>query len=198
MRRIRLILATIALVASCVGATAADVNMDWAYHDDNDGTDDRFSEAVPGQAYMFVGNAKKEISTSEPITLYVLTGNQFAGDAEEQVFVRWWNGMQENWVAGSWETNVRLGPGEMDAGRFHGLPAEGDALLDIWKIVIPAEMTEVGENFYVIQIKGWSDAGASEKFLLRDTAEGGSNNNVGQAWTAGSYFEHDWSVTITE
>jgi hypothetical protein len=176
----------------------AEINTEWAYHDDNDGTDDRAGEGVPGQAVMFLGNAKVSIPDAEPVTLYVLTVNQFAGDADEQVFARWWNGKEEKWIMGSWMTNVYVGTGDNDAGRFHGLPNDQSVMCDIWKIEVSPDLTLPGENFYVIQLKGWAnDASTGEAYLLRDSADGSKNNNVGQSVTTGSYFGHDWSVTIT-
>jgi hypothetical protein len=177
---------------------AADLNMEWAYHDDNDGTDDRAAEGVPGQSFTFLGNGGIEIPDADPVTLYLLTANQFAGDADEQVFVRWWNGTEEKWLQGGWVTNVYLGSGENDAGRFHGLPMDQTVMLDVWKVEVPADVTLPGVNYYVIQLKGGAEGeAAAERYLLRDAGGESQDNNVKQAWTAGSYTEHDWSVTIT-
>jgi hypothetical protein len=169
---------------------------DWAYHDDNDGTDDRAGEGVPGQSFSFLGNGGIEIPDGDAVTLYVLTVNQFAGEADEQVFVRWWNGTEEKWIMGGWATNVVLGSGENDAGRFHGLPNDAPVMLDVWKLEIPADVTMPGENFYVIQLKGFTEAGSTEKYLLRDSADGAANNNLNQS-VGTNFFSHDWSVTIT-
>ncbi|MFH0953833.1 MAG: hypothetical protein V1873_05855 [Verrucomicrobiota bacterium] len=183
----------------CGRAYGADLNMDWAYHDDNDGVDDRATENVPGQGVMFLGNAKLEIPDAEPVTLYVLTVNQFAGEAEEQVLVRWWNGTEEKWIMGGWLTNVWLGAGENDSGRFHGLPNDQSVMLDVWKVDVGSEVTMPGTNYYVIQLKGWAQDAAKESYLTRDSmGENGKVNNVNQSWTpAADYFNHDWSVTIT-
>jgi hypothetical protein len=190
-------LTLIAVVLALGRANAMDLNMDWAYHDDNSGVDDRAGEGVPGQAFTFLGNGKLEIPDADPVTLYVLTANQFAGEGDEQVFVRWWNGTEEKWIQGGWETNVFLGSGENDAGRFHGQPAEASVMLDIWKVVIPADVTSPGDNYYVIQLKGVAGEESAQNYLLRDSAgDTSKNNNVGQSWTSGDYFGHDWSVKI--
>ena len=179
-------------------AYGAELNMDWAYHDDNDGVDDRASEGVPGQAYTFLGNGKLEIPDADPVTIYVLTANQFAGDADEQVMLRWWNGKEEKWISGGWVTNVFLGSGENDAGRFHGLPNDGSVMADIWKVEVSPDITLPGTNYYVIQLKGVAEGQPPmEAYLLRDAGKESKDNNVKQSWTSGSYFEHDWSVTIT-
>lgn len=192
----KLVLGVVAL--ACASTVFAGLNTDWAYHDDNDGTDDRATEYVPAKDMPFIGNGKVSVPNDQVVTLYVLTANQFAGDLEEQVFVRWWNGEQEHWIMGSWVDNVYLGTGETDAGRFHGLPMDAPVMLDLWKFEIGADITKPGENFYVIQLKGWSEGGTQEVYLLRDASDESSNNNVGQANTSGSYFGHDWSVKIEE
>jgi hypothetical protein len=182
----------------CARAYGVEVNMDWAYHDDNDGVDDRATENVPGQGFTFLGNGKVEIPDGEPITLYVLTANQFAGDADEQVFVRWWNGKEEKWITGGWVTNVFLGAGEKDSGRFHGLPNDQSVMADVWKVDVAADVTIPGTNYYVIQFKGVGQDGTKETYLTRDSVgENGKVNNINQAWTpAADYFGHDWNVTI--
>jgi hypothetical protein len=197
MRKWTMWATTLALAAS---SHAADLTTDWAYHDGNDGTDNRVTENIPGEGYAFIGNGTLSVGNDDPVTLYVLTSNNFAGDKDEQIFVRWWNGESENWVMGGWEKNIYLGKnGETDNGVFHGQPSEGGVMLDLWKIVIPPEMTRPGENFYVIQLKGFQEGSEpTQVYLLRDGADGSSNNNLGQAWTSGDYFGHDWSVTISE
>ena len=187
-----------ALLLAGTAAQAAEVNAEWAYHDDGDGSDDRASENVPGEGFAFLGNAAVNINDSEPVTLYVVTANQFAGDADEQVFVRWWNGEKEEWLMGEWVKNFYMGSGENDTGRFHGLPEGDSVMMDLWKITIPAEITKPGENFYVIQLKGWKDDQAATVYLLRDSAgEFSKSNNVGQQWTTSEEYQgHDWSVTI--
>ena len=191
-----------AILLSAVLALSARAELatDWAYHDGNDGNDNRTTEMVPGESFAFIGNGAAAIGNNDPVTIYILTPNNFAGDLEEQVFVRWWNGDTEHWISGQWEKNVMLGKnGEVDNGTFHGLPLEGSVMLDLWKVVISPDLTRPGENFYVIQLKGWKEGEEPRQvYLLRDSAEGSSNNNLSQAWTAGDYFGHDWSLKISE
>ena len=196
MKTFKLALLTLATIS--VQAFAGDLNVEWAYHDDADGTDDRTSEKVPGQTFAFLGNGSTNISDAAPVTLYVITANQFAGEADEQVFVRWWNGTAENWVAGSWVSNLQIGAGENGLGLFHDQPVEGQVMADLWKIEISPEITQPGVNYYVIQIKGWKDDAATEYYLLRDSAaENTGLNNLNQSWTGtGEYTGHDWSVMI--
>ena len=189
----------LALTAACflfsVSLCGAELNMDWAYH--NVAGSDRAQEFVPGHGFSFLGNSKVIIPDGEPVTLYVTTANQFAGDADEQVFVRWWNGSEEKWISGTWATNVWLGSGENDAGRFHGLPMDQSVMLDVWKFEIGADVTLPGENFYVIQLKGWKEGSEpAQAYLLKDSGTDSQVNNIGQIWTSGDYFQHDWSVTI--
>jgi len=183
-----------------VGSLQAGVLTDtWAYHDDNDDIDDRISESVPGGQATFLGNGSSVISSADPITLYVLTDQNFAGEREEQVLVRWWNGEKEEWIMGSWERNIEIGSDSVLSPEFHGLPLTGTTTVDLWKIEIPAETTLPGENFYTIQLKGWTEDDSIGMFLLRDMKTSGSRKNfLGQAITDGDYFGHDWSVTITE
>jgi hypothetical protein len=179
-------------------AFAADLNVDWAYHDDADGRDDRAIEKVPDQTFCFLGNGSTNIADADTVTLYVLTANQFAGDADEQVFVRWWNGSEENWIMGGWVTNLNLGTGDNTVGPFHNQPEGWSVMVDLWKIEISPDTTRPGPNYYVIQLKGWKDNAATEYYLLRDSSgEQGRENNINQAWSeAPEYSGHDWSVNI--
>ena len=168
----------------------------WAYHDDADGIDDRASESIPGESLNFIGNGATSISTSNNITLYVMTDKNFAGDKEEQVLLRWWNGESEEWIFGGWEKNIKLGGINSS---FHGYPSDGEQDVDLWKIEIPAEKTKPGDNYYAIQLKGWTEAESTEHFLLRVTGETGKKNQLDQAWIeTGDYFNKDWIVKITE
>ncbi|OQA23660.1 MAG: hypothetical protein BWY59_02552 [Verrucomicrobia bacterium ADurb.Bin345] len=194
MRRIAVVVCVLASSVVALGA----LNTEWAYHDDNDGEDDRTTEYVPGKDFAFLGNGNTTIKTTEPVVLYVLTANRFSGEADAQVFVRWWNGQEEHWVMGTWVDNLYLGSGETDAGRLHGQPEGDTVMLDVWKIEISPEMTRPGENFYAIQIKGWSEAGEEVAYLLRDSSEDSWNNNVKQALSNSGFFGHDWSVKIEE
>lgn len=189
----------VGMVAVAV-AGGAELKTAWAYHDDNDGTDDRGWEQVPGETYTFIANGGSVIPNTETVTLYLLTDRDFAGDLEEQVFLRWWNGMEEHWIMGSWVANVTIGEGEDASGRFHGQPVAGTETVDLWKIEIGPDITRPGENYYVIQLKGWTEEESQEVYLLQDTQPGQSfDNALGQSWLpTGEFYEHDWSVTITE
>lgn len=189
----------LAALLVCGRAWAGELNVDFAYHDDNDGTDDRATEKVPGQAFTFLANAKTTISDTNRVTLYILTANNFAGDADEQVFVRWWNGMAENWIMATWVTNLWLGKGDHATALFHDQPADWEVMTDLWKVEVGPDITEIGDNYYVIQLKGWTKEGVTEYYLLRDSnPENPRENNINQAWTDGGYNEHDWSVKITK
>ncbi len=184
-------------VAWTAAVCAEDLNTKWAYH--NDGIMDRAQENVPGQSFAFLGNGSATIKDSEPITLYVLTANNFAGDRDEQVFARWWNGSAEHWIMGSWMTNVYIGFGDGTVGQFKGQPEQVADMVDVWKIEVSPDVTLPGDNYYVIQMKGWREGETpSEVFLLRtESADNPNKNNLGQPWTGkGDYFEHDWSVQI--
>lgn len=185
------------LLAGIVPARA--MELDWAYHSAS-GEDQRAAEMVPGHDFPFIANRSTEISKNDPITLYILTANQFAGDAEEQVYVRWWNGVEEYWVAASWADNLIFGSSGEGAGLFRGQPEFGMVMVDLWKVEIPAHMTRLGDNYYVIQIKGWSDRGVIEHYLVHNAGTPGARtNNVGQAWVAEpTYMGHDWCIRITE
>ncbi len=193
----RLLPILLAAVLAAGTALAGTLNVENAYHAATD--DLRVTEKVPGEDFTFLRNGKTAIPDNEDVTLYVMTANNFADDADEQVFVRWWNGREEHWLMGSWEKNIFIGSGEKAVGAFRGAPVEGEVMLDLWKIVIPADKTLPGDNYYVIQLKGWSEDDATEYYLLRDMAVGGGENNVGQVWIATpDYAEHDWKVKITE
>lgn len=178
----------------------AQLDLDWAYHDDDDGIDDRVGEKVPGETFTFLGNGSTVIGDNEPVVIYVLTANQFAYDLDEQVFVRWWDGQQEHWIMGGWVKNIYVGE-KQPGGRFHDQPSQGEVMLDLWKVEVPAEATRPGENYYVIQLKGWSEEeGAIERYLLREAgASEASHNGLNQAWSSAADFSgRDWSVTIKE
>jgi hypothetical protein len=189
-------IATMTLCCFCGLSVRAAVELDWAYHDDADGEDDRGTEVVPGEAFSFVSPDPARISTDDDVTLYVLTANQFAGDEDEEVWVRLWNGTEEYWVQASWVKNITLGEGEDAAGSFHDQPGEGTRMLDLWKVDLEAGKTRPGDNYYVIQLK----AGDAVRYLLREEdVEMGGKNNVGQASTAeaSAYFGRDWKLGVS-
>lgn len=199
MKMLRLSRAAIGcgLLAGVLSAHA--MELDWSFHSAS-GEDNRATQFVPGQAFTFLGNGKTEIPDDEGITIYVMTANQFAGDADEQVFVRWWNGDREHWLIAEWFANAVLDVSGENAGLFRGKPEFGSVMVDIWKVYIPPEYTRRGDNYYVIQLKAWSPLGAIESYLLRDTgAEGAKVNNLGQAWIDhADYHDHDWKIVIRE
>lgn len=180
----------------CAAWTAqADIRTDWAYHAVD--SDSRTSEPVPGEGFAFLANGTAQIPDGDTVTLYVLTAKDFAGEMDEQVFVRWWDGFMSHWVMGVWVKNVALN-GAQPETRFHGLPTDGTVELDLWRIEIPAALTQPGDNFYAIQLKGFAPDGFDERFLLR--RPGGDfchSNNFGQVWSASEEFDgQDWMVQI--
>ena len=124
----------------------------------------------------------------------VMTDHQFAGDLDEQIFVRWWDGYMAHWVMGSWVENLHLSP----SNSIRGFPADGEVMVDLWKIDIPSWITQPGENFYAIQLKGCRGDHSEERYLLRRAGGDFSRRNaLGQAWSSSEEFDgQDWSVTI--
>ena len=176
------------------GAARADIQTDWAYHSLGDG--DRLTTAVPGESFFFLANGTDQIGNDQNITLYVLTASDFAGPMDEQIYVRWWDGAMAHWVMGGWVKNVVL---DAAAGpRFKGQPAQGTIMLDLWKIEIPEWVTQPGENFYAIQLKGFAEGGADERYLLsKPGGDFAHSNNLGQIWSSSEEFDgQDWKVDI--
>ena len=188
----------LAFVCFSAAAASAQINMDWTYHDDADDVDDRATEQVPGEDFTFLSPSGIVIPNDAPVVIYVLTANNFAGDLDEQVFVRWWNGETEHWVMAQWIKNIPLSPMGLNAQTFHGLPLAGEAMLDLWRVEIGADITRPGENYYVIQAKGWKDGDTKEAYLLRDAVpEKSQENALGQQWIGSpDYAGLDWSVRI--
>jgi hypothetical protein len=177
-------------------ATRADIQTDWAYH--AIGSASRMSERVPGEEFHFLANGTDQVSDADTVTLYLLTAPDFAGDMDEQIYVRWWDGAMSHWIMGSWIKNVTL-----DAARpetcLRGLPTEGTVTLDLWKIEIPPWITQAGDNFYAIQLKGYAQESTDERYLLNQPGgDFSQTNNLGQAWSASEEFDgQDWKVQIT-
>lgn len=173
-------------------ALAHEIQTDWAYH--AIGAYDRATETVPGTSLTFLGNGTNEVSTSDTVTLYVLTAHQFAGDMDEQIFVRWWDGVRPHWIMGGWVSNIVVNA----ENRFRDLPADGEVKLDLWKIDIPSWITQPGENFYAIQLKGFHQDQSEERYLLhRAGGDFTQTNNLGQIWSASEEFDgQDWAITI--
>ena len=182
-----------ALLALAAPLGAIELETAWAYHAAD--ADARTAELVPGESFAFLAHETAEVSTSEPVVLHVLTAREFAGDLDEQVVVRWWDGTRALWVMGSWVKNVAL---DAAADRFRDLPDHGAAVLDLWRVEIPAELTRPGDNYYAIQIKGIGDGVSEARYLL---ARGGGDftrtNALGQIWSASEEFDkQDWRVSI--
>ena len=187
----RVLVASLWLVG-IVGAAAQDFRMDWAYHA-AEGVE-AAAEKVPGEEFCFLANGRSAIPQNEPVTLYVMTDRGFAGDFDEQVFVRWWDGYMAHWVMGTWVKNIRLSPSMQVRGR----PEEGEKLVDLWRVDIPAWITQPGDNFYAIQLKGCNAGYCEERYLLR-RGEGdfSRRNPLGQAWSSSEEFDgQDWRVKI--
>lgn len=183
----------LALLAT--SATGVDVQMDWAYH--AIGSSSRLSEQIPGDQETFLAHESEQIADDATVTLYVLTARNFAGDLDEQLYVRWWDGCMSHWIMGTWVKNVVL-----DAARpestFRGLPNEGTIEIDLWKIEIPAWITRPGNNFYAIQLKAFAPNASEERYLLsRPGGDFSQTNNWGQIWSASEEFDgQDWKVQI--
>ena len=180
----------------CAGWTAqADIQTDWAYHAIGNGS--RTAEPVPGESFAFLANGTEQIPDGDTVTLYVLTAKNFAGDMDEQVFVRWWDGYMSHWIMGTWLKTVALDAAQPET-RFRELPAEGAVELDLWQVEIPAWITQPGDNFYAIQLKADAPDDSEERYLLR--RPGGDfchSNNFGQVWSASEEFDgQDWMVQI--
>jgi hypothetical protein len=189
--------AFLTLLLVSASALRADILTEWAYHAVGSGS--RISEAVPGETHKFLANGTDQINDAETVTLYVLTAHDFAGDMDEQIYVRWWDGTMSHWIMGSWVKNVAL-DAALPESRFRGLPEEGTVGLDLWKIEIPAWITQPGENFYAIQLKGFASDTAEEIYLL--SKPGGDftqTNTFGQVWSASEEFGgQDWMINILQ
>ena len=184
------------LVCLCwATATPGAVDTDWAYHDGADGQDDRTTEKVAGESFSFVDPPTVQVPSGNSVALYVLTANQFAGEAEEEVWVRLWNGSEIHWVKGSWVKNILLGEGTGMVGKFHDQPDEGTRMVDLWKVVLAAEAILPGDNHYLVQLK----SGDRASYLLREPdVEMGGRNNLGQAWSndEAAFFGRDWKLEV--
>ena len=189
--------AMLALVLLTTPTAFADLQADWAYHAIGSGS--RWSEQVPGEEFKFLANGTDQIHDSDSVTLYLLTAHDFAGDMDEQVYVRWWDGTMSHWIMGSW-----VKPLTLDASRpascLRGLPVDGTVVVDLWKIDIPSWITQPGENFYAIQLKGYAPDSSEERYLLsKPGGDFSQKNNVGQVWSASEEFDgQDWKVNILQ
>jgi hypothetical protein len=189
--------AILSVLLLSVPVARGDIQTEWAYH--GVGSVSRLTEQVPGEGMHFLSNGTDQIHDADTVTLYVLTAHNFAGDMDEQIYVRWWDGTMSHWIMGSWVKNVTLDAASPATG-LRGLPAEGTAVLDLWRIEIPSWITQPGENFYAIQLKGYSQDASEERYLL--SKPGGDftqTNNLGQVWSASEEFGgQDWMVNILQ
>lgn len=188
------LLAGALLSAAAVAASAQEIRTGWAYHA-AEGTAPA-AETVPGEDFAFLANGQGPIPQDKPVSLYVVTDHEFAGDLDEQIFVRWWDGYMAHWIMGTWVKNISLSP----SLQLRGKPAagEGDTMVDLWRVDIPSWITQPGENFYAIQLKGCRGDLSEERYLLRRAGGDFSRvNPLGQAWSSSEEFDgQDWSVVI--
>lgn len=173
----------------------ADIRTDWAYH--SAGLDGRLADTVPGKSMHFLDGGRDQMHNDQTVRIYLITAHNFAGDMDEQVFVRWWDGAMAHWIMGQWVDNLHL-QSDPAAGRFRNQPLDGTVDLDLWKIEIPSEVTRPGENFYAIQLKAFSPETTAERYLLsRPGGDFTHTNNLGQIWSASEEFDgQDWKVNI--
>lgn len=187
----------IGLMASYALSASARIATEWIYHAASDV--DPATEMVPGEDHPFlVSGGSSTIHDDQAVTIYLLTPQNFAGDMEEQLYIRWWDGYMAHWVMGVWVKNIDVGGA---AAAFRGEPAEDAApvMLDLWRAEIPAWVTQPGINYYAIQLKGYLNGQIEVRYLLRES--GGDfcgANALGQVWSVSEDFEgQDWRITIT-
>lgn len=189
--------ALLSLAVLLAQSAFADIQTEWAYH--SAGSGNRVRDRIPGEDSTFLANGTEPVGDADTVTLFLLTARDFAGDMEEQIFVRWWNGTMSHWIMGSWVKTIALDSSQA-GGRFRNLPAAGTAELDLWKIEIPAWITQPGENFYAIQMKGFAEGNSEERYLLSNPGGDFSRiNNLGQVWSASEEFDgQDWMINILQ
>jgi len=178
-----------------VASVHAEFQMDWAYH--SAGNASRLTELVPEEGVPFLASGSDQIRNTDTVTLYLLTNQNFADELTEQVFVRWWDGTMSHWIMGSWVKNITLDASDPKT-RLRGLPEEGIQTVDLWKVAIPASITQPGENFYAIQLKGYGNGTSEERYLLRKLGGDFSQTNpLGQIWSASEEFDdQDWKIQV--
>jgi hypothetical protein len=189
--------AILSFVLLAVQPALADIQTDWAFH--AVGSESRLSELVPGEDFKFLANGTDQVNNSDTVTLYLLTADNFAGDMDEQIYVRWWDGAMSHWIMGCWVKNITLDASRPET-RLRGLPTEGTVTLDLWKVEIPEWITQPGENFYAIQLKGFAQGTSEERYLLsKPGGDFSQTNNLGQVWSASEEFDgQDWKVNILQ
>lgn len=178
-------------LAAAVAASAADIRTDWLYHA-APGVDPA-SSPVPGTSSTFLTLPSRP---SDPALVFVLTPTQFAGDANERVSVRWWDGRMAHRVPGTWIRN--LSPADLPPGAPYSAPLPPDAVLDLWRVEVPSWILQPGEHFYAVHLQASDADGTADRFLL---ATGGGDfsrtNALGQVWSASEEFDgQDWPVLV--
>ena len=191
----KLLTAFLVFAALTMTSVLADIQTDWAYH--AIGSASRFTELVPGETVSFVANGSEQVNDGDTVTLYVLTAHDFAGDLDEQIYVRWWDGYMSHWIMGTWLKNITLNPAP-EGPTLRGLPVDGPVTLDLWKIEVPPWITQPGDNYYAIQLKGCTPDTSEERYLLsKPGGDFSQTNNFGQIWSASEEFDgQDWRIQI--
>lgn len=178
-----------------VAARAEDVNLDWAYHDDDDDQDDRNAEMVPGQNFTFVTNKLDAIHQGDTVTLFMLTPHVDERDRDNLLDVRWWNGREEHWVRAVWQRHLFVGRNAA-VPSFHGLPESGTEQVDLWRVDVSPQITRTGDNYYFFRYHV-TDAAVGDTIYYIVRADSFHDNNLGQAWSPVSeIFARDWPITI--
>lgn len=170
--------------------------MEWLYHDDADGIDDRTTVPISGLDTYAVDHTA--ILDSANVAIRMLSSKNLQ-NFDGQMWVHWWNGSEEHWVRGYLEADALL-----EAGTFHGLPVSGVATVAQWRCDIDSSLTRPGTNYYAVQVKVGSTPPLGEEvfdedWLLRDITDSGysSINNVGQSVSDTAEFaDHDWSIAV--
>ncbi|MBQ7252673.1 MAG: hypothetical protein IJS32_08750 [Kiritimatiellae bacterium] len=194
---LRLLLVPALFLLSAATAPAVAPETARAFHSLPDRTPDSLS--VPGMDRHFFEPAGTgmTVHTGEAVTLFILTDRGFARGAEEQIYVRWWDGYVTHWVMGFWVRNVTAGEAAAVLPSYEGVadPAE---LLDVWQVEIPSWMTQPGDNYYAIQLKAYAPGGAEARYILaRAAGDFTATNRVGQIFSASEEIqEQDWKVTV--
>lgn len=193
--RLLLVSALLFLFAATVSAVAPETGS--AFHSLPDRTPDAIS--VPGSDRHFFepANSGMVVHNGDSVTIFLVTDRGFARGAEEQIYLRWWDGYVTHWVMGFWVRNVTAGDVAAVLPSFEGTAAP-DTLLDIWQVEIPSWMTQPGDNYYAIQLKAYANGGAESRYLLaRAAGDFSATNRVGQVFSASEEIqEQDWKVTV--
>lgn len=146
------------------------------------------TSTVPGEDFPFL--QVPEPGSDAPVVIHVLTPTNFAGDLDEQVYVRWWDGRMAHWIMGYWVKNIparAIDP---------SLPAGGQ--MDLWRIEVPSFIWQHGDQFYAIQAKGYRSGQSVERYLLaRAGGDFSRTNLLGQVWSSSEEFDgQDWRIEL--